>query len=103
MSWWPLWGGGSGGTSRGKINGAGVGNALMDLLCADDISPGDEPSYSVCKTIFSYHTLGRKMTEAPVKMAQSQPREITVQDHPEEVVQAFKAEAQALGTDRYIL
>jgi len=102
MGWWP-WGKGGGGTSSVTINGAGLGNALMDLLSADDIQPGDEPSYQTCKTIFAYHTLGRKMTESPVKMAQSQPREITVQDHPEEVVEAFKAEAQALGTDRYIL
>lgn len=65
-------------------------SALMDLLMADDIQPGVPASYQLCKTIYAYHPLGAKMAEAPIKLAQSQSREIEIAGAPEEeLVKAF--------------
>lgn len=65
----------------------GVGNSLptnlMELLQADAIQPGAQPSYQLCKTIFVDHPLGQKMAQSPVKMAQSQPRDIQIPGAPE--------------------
>jgi len=60
------------------FNGAELGTELTDLLCCDDIQPGSEPSYQVCKTIYLYHPLGAKMAASPIKLAQSQPRNIHI-------------------------
>ena len=68
---------------RVDVTGAGLGNALTELLTAADIEPGDAPSYQTCKALYLYHPLGKKMTETPVAMAQSQPREISVPKSPE--------------------
>jgi hypothetical protein len=69
------------------INGpTGLGNSLQQLLMCDEIVPGEQPSYQICKTIYTLHPLGKKMADSPIDMAQSQPREIAVQDGPEEVV-----------------
>ncbi len=55
-----------------------VGSALSRILLAESITPGDSPSYELAKLIFAYHPLGGKMVEAPINMAQSQERELTV-------------------------
>jgi hypothetical protein len=89
-------------SSELSISGSSLNTALMDLLMADDIQPGSEPSYQICKTIYTHHPLGAKMAEAPVSMAQSQERMLTVQDAPEEVLKAFKDEWLALGVDNLI-
>lgn len=78
------------------VTGSGLGNALMQLLMADDIQPGSDPSYQVCKTIYTYHPLGAKMAETPLKIAQSQERERVVQGAPDEVMEAFNAEWKAM-------
>jgi hypothetical protein len=87
-----------------------VGNnhstSLMSLLVAEDIQPGSAPSYQVCKTVYSFHPLGAKLAEAPIDLAQSQCRKITVPGCPEEpLVEAFWKEWNAtggLGADRLI-
>lgn len=80
-----------------------AGNALQQMLMVDDIEPGASPSYQICKTILSYHPLGAKMTDSPIKMAQSQPRKITVQKGPEDrLTKAFWAEWKRLGAQRHI-
>jgi len=66
------------------INGSGLGNALTEILMAEDIEPGDTPSYELCKIVWLYHVLGRKIVEGPITMAQSQPREISIPDGPED-------------------
>ena len=86
-----------------SIGGAALGNALMSLLAAGDIEPGDAPSYQTCKTIYAYHPLGGKLADFPIAMAQSQPRNISVKNGPEERLrEAFEAEWKALGADRHI-
>jgi hypothetical protein len=59
-----------------------LGTQLQTLLMADDIVPGKQPSYQLCKTIYLYHPLGAKIAEKPVRIAQSQKRKIAVQDTP---------------------
>jgi hypothetical protein len=82
---------------------SGLSTQLMRMLTSDDIVPGSAPSYEVCKTIYVYHPLGAKMAEAPIKMAQTKPRKLTVEGGPEErLVEAFEREWKALGADRYI-
>lgn len=86
-----------------NIQGTPLGNALQDLLMADDIVPGSDPSYQICKTIFLYHPLGLKLTETPITMAQSKPREIAIPDSPEEEVkEAFLEEWDAIDADAHI-
>ncbi len=79
-----------------------VGTALSELLLADDIEPGSDPSYGLCKTIYNYHPLGKKLADSPVTMAQSQPREISVAAGPERVRQAFVDQWTADGCDGHI-
>jgi hypothetical protein len=73
-------------------NGTNLGSNLANLLLCEDLQPGAEPSYQACKTIYLYHPLGSKMVDAPLKMAQSQSREITVPGAPKAVVEAFIAQ-----------
>ena len=68
------------------IDGSSLGNALSQLLTAEDIEPGDQPSYELCKTLWLYHPLGGKMVDKPIKMAQSQARIISVPNSPEDDV-----------------
>jgi hypothetical protein len=85
------------------VNYAGNTSQLWEMLNAEDIEPGDEPSYQMCKTLFSYHPFGQKMAKAPVDLAQSQEREITCPAGPEErIVKAFKDEWKRLEADRLI-
>ena len=76
-----------------SINGSATGSALQQILLAEDIQPGTPPSYETCKLIYSYHVIGRKLVDKPIEMAQSQPREISIPDSPEERVRdAFLAQ-----------
>lgn len=85
------------------INNSNLGSALTQLLMVDELQPGDEPSYQACKTIYLYHPLGSKMVDAPITMAMSQDRDITVPESPEErVVQAFQDEWRRMKIDELI-
>jgi hypothetical protein len=85
-----------------NVKGSTLGNSLQTLLMADDIVPGENPSYQLCKTIYLYHPLGAKIAEKPVKIAQSQPREIVVTDAPDRAKEQFLEEWAKLGCDKYI-
>lgn len=85
------------------VSGSGIGNAFEHILMGDDIQPGADPSYTLCKLIFLYHPLGQKMADGPIKMAQSQIRSISVAGEGEQrIIKAFKSEWEALGCDRHI-
>lgn len=85
------------------ISGNALGTPLQSLLMADSITPGAEPDYQLCKTIYLYHPLGGKMAEAPVKLAMNEPREIKIPNSPEECVRdAFLAEWEKLQCDKHI-
>lgn len=82
----------------------GGNNPLNQLLGNDAaIMPGDAPSYQLCKVIYTYHPLGLKMADKPVRMAQSQRREITIPDSPEERCrERFEEVWDELAADRHI-
>ncbi len=80
-----------------------VGSALTQILNAEDIVPGSDPSYEICKLLRVYHTLGEKIVSKPIELAQSQEREITVTDSPgDRAAEAFKAQWGADGIDDII-
>lgn len=86
-----------------NLTGSVLGTALMDILSADDIQPGSSPSYQVCKLIYLFHPLGAKIVEKPLEIAQSQPRDVTIVDAPEDACrEAFEAEWEKLGADEHI-
>lgn len=82
----------------------GGNNPLNQLLGNEAaITPGDAPSYQLCKVIYTYHPLGLKMADKPVRMAQSQRREITIPDSPEERCrERFEDVWDELDCDRHI-
>jgi hypothetical protein len=80
---------------------AGLGGQLRQILDQEDLLPGDEPSYQVCKALFLFHPLGQKMTELPVALAQTQEREVKAPG-PDVVAEAFRDEWKALGATRTI-
>ena len=84
------------------IMGSTLGTPFQDLLMADAIQPGSAPSYQLCKTIYSYHPLGRKIVEAPIDKAQSQKREISVPKGPDRVAEAFSEKWVSVGSDKII-
>ncbi|MDE3023907.1 MAG: DUF1073 domain-containing protein, partial [Pseudomonadota bacterium] len=86
------------GTSAYLSTTNGLSSSLLDLLVADEIVPGTDPSYQICKIIYSYHPLGAKMAESPIGMAQSQERDISIPGAPEDdLKQAFKNEWDKTG------
>jgi hypothetical protein len=85
------------------ITGSALGTQLESLLMSDDIAPGSDASYQLCKTIYLYHPLGAKMVELPLNIAQSQKREIAVPSAPEDRVrEAFEREWKKMGCDKHI-
>jgi Protein of unknown function (DUF1073) len=90
--------------SFASVSGSNLGTTLQNLLMCDEIEPGSQPSYQICKEIYLYHPLGAKIAEAPIKMAQSQDRIITVPGAPEErVKEAFEDEWQRIDASKIIL
>ena len=73
-----------------SVGVSSLGSLLQDLLNTDQLQPGDDVSYQMCKALYVGHPLGRKMARAPVELAMSEPREIAVPDGPEEMcVEAY--------------
>jgi hypothetical protein len=86
-----------------NINSSNVGNPLYEMLTGDEIIPGSDPSYQLCKTIYTFHPLGKKLADTPIDMAQFKPRIITCPASPEEkVVEAFRREWDKIGADAHI-
>lgn len=86
-----------------SVNATSSGNQLNTLLTTAEIVPGDGPSYAACKCIYEYHPLGQKIAEAPIRIAQSQSREIAVPGSPDDLVRdAFLKEWLKLAADRHI-
>jgi len=87
-----------------SINGSGMGTQLQQLMMCEDLVPGYELSYQTAKTIYEYHPLGAKIAESPIKLAQSQKRDIAIPGSPEDrIKKAFEAEWDAIGADKHIL
>jgi hypothetical protein len=87
-----------------SLGGSSLGNTMQDLLRFGDILPGDDPSYQMCKAIYTYHPLGAKLASGPVILAQSQDRGFSVPTGPEtRLVEAYKEQWEALGCSQIIL
>ena len=86
-----------------EITGSALGNGLQQLLMCDNIEPGDEPSYQLCKIIYTQHPLGKKLAEKPINIAMSQERELSVPNSPEDAIkEAFLKEWESIGADKHI-
>lgn len=86
-----------------QINGATLGTQLQQLLMSDDIVPGSEAGYQICKTLYLFHPMGGKMVDTPISLAQSQPRTLSIPDSPEDMVRdQFLREWEALRADAHI-
>lgn len=86
-----------------NINGSGLGSALRELMLSDAIVPGSEPGYQTCKNLYLFHPLGAKMVDGPISIAQSQTREITVPNGPEDRLrEAFLDEWRNIKADANI-
>jgi hypothetical protein len=80
-----------------------LGNSLEAIFLANDITPGDEVSYQICKQIFLWHPLGFKMVCGPLQLAMAEGRELNVPDSPgERVVEAFNEQWEEINADAYI-
>jgi hypothetical protein len=80
-----------------------ISGPLAEFLQAGELLPGSEPGYQLCKTIYVFHPLGAKMVDAPIKMAMSQPREITIPLPSEERLrEAFVEQWERDYMDTYI-
>jgi len=87
-----------GGQQFTQVGLSNIGSPLLSILMSDSIVPGSAPSYQLCKDLYTFHFLGAKMAEAPLNMAQSQEREITISAGPEtRLIEEFKREWKRLG------
>lgn len=87
------------------VNSSTLGTSLKALLMQDEIIPGAAPSYQLCKTIYTYHPLGAKIAEEPIRIAQSQPREISISSMPgieQRLKDQWEKQWVADGADRHI-
>ena len=66
-----------------EITTTSIGKSLSQIMGIDELEPGDEPSYEAAKQVYLRHPLGGKIAESPVRLAQSQDREITVPTGPD--------------------
>lgn len=85
------------------INNSSISSELMELLTSDNIQPGSQAGYALCKLIWEYHPLGGKLVEKPVRMALSKARDISIDAHPKELlIKAFTDEWDRLGASNHI-
>ncbi|ELY4543948.1 DUF1073 domain-containing protein [Cronobacter sakazakii] len=70
------------------------GNLSSELMCilqADEIRPGTDIGYELCKMLWQFHPLGGKLVEKPILMAMCKPRQYNVETDPDErVVRRFQ-------------
>ena len=89
------------------INGTeAFGSQLQALLGADDIVPGSNASYEVCKQIYLYHPFGQKIVDFPLFMATYKSRKIIVPKAPDDgdmLVEAFNQEWEAMKAETHII
>ena len=80
-----------------------LGGNLTQILEANDIVPGSQAGYDLCKCLWTFHPLGGKLVEKPIKLALSKPRVITIDAEPKEMlIKAFEDEWRKLGATNHI-
>lgn len=86
-----------------EVSGSTLPSGLMDILGADQIVPGSQPSYQLCKQIWALHPLAGKIVEKPISLALGQKRKINVPCAVEDrLVKAFEREWKKIRATRYI-
>lgn len=78
------------------------GSPLYNIMLAQNIVPGEQPSYMVCKEIYTSHPLGKKIIDAPIARAMNKRREIVVLEQPDAVVERFNHVWDDLQADYYV-
>ena len=82
------------------VTGTGMPSQFMQILACDSIQPGSDIGYTTAKLIYVYHPMGAKISEGPIILAQSQTREISISEGPEEELKkAFNREWKKIGKD----
>ncbi|MCO4880247.1 DUF1073 domain-containing protein [Paraburkholderia caribensis] len=71
---------------------------LSEML--ENIVPGEEPSYALCKLLYTNHPIGTKIVEAPIQLVFSQPR--AVSGVPESVKKQFETAWAKVSADAVI-
>lgn len=80
------------------ITGGGLTSPLQAIMEGQEIEPGSEVSYQLCKLLWTCHPLGGKLVEKPITLAQSSKREISIEGPGgDESVQAFEDLWGAMG------
>ena len=86
-----------------EVSGSTLPSGLLDILGADQIVPGSQPSYALCKQLWALHPLAGKIVEKPISLALGQKRKINVPCAIEDrLVKAFEKEWKALKATRQI-
>ena len=81
----------------------GSGSPLYQILMTQNLVPGEQPSYEVCKLLYIAHPLGKKIVDSPIAKAMSKRREIVVTDQlTEKVVTRFNEVWSEMLIDDYI-
>ena len=75
---------------------------LYNILMTKTLVPGQTPSYEICKDLYLYHPLGKKIIDAPISRAMNKRREIVVLEQPDFVVRRFDEKWDELQADYYI-
>jgi hypothetical protein len=86
-----------------SVNETALGNTLTKVLQAQDIEPGSQAGYELCKALWVGHPLAGKIVEKPIRLALSKNRVITVDIQPKEMLtEAFEREWEALNATNHI-
>lgn len=83
-------------------SGIDQGSPLYDIMMAQSIVPGEQPSYMVAKEIYVSHPLGKKIIDSPIARAMNKRREIVVLEQPDSVAQRFNEVWDELQADYYV-
>lgn len=80
-----------------------LSSQLSKILESDEIQPGTDVGYELCKLLWQYHPLGGKLVEKPITMAMCKPRRYNVETDPDErVVRQFEKVWKRMGIDEKI-
>lgn len=63
-----------------------ISSELTRILDGDDIQPGTDVGYEMCKLLWQFHPLGGKLVEKPINMALCKPRQYNIDTDPDERV-----------------
>lgn len=80
-----------------------LSSELAKILESDEIQPGTDVGYELCKLLWQFHPLGGKLVEKPITMAMCKPRHYNVETDPDErVVRQFELVWKRMGLSEKI-